>query len=165
MSVDFWNTDISDASLGNTYDRGFAYKLASYSAGWTLTGIDVTGLLNTEVASVATNTNPWTSPPIEWPIMAGLCSGATGFTPVKPNDADMQNSQWLNLENIVTGGVTFEVENGSSQIGSTFLIPYRLRFRCQIRLLVGTDFYLYIWNQNPSATTFTFQGNSTVWVS
>jgi hypothetical protein len=165
MAIEFQNTDISDASLGNAYGRGNPYKIASYSSGWTVTGIDITGTIVSAVSQAATNTGTWENQAIEWPIMAALAIGATGFTPVKPNDADMANSQWLWLENAFKRSVSPYVANGSTAIGINSYLPYELHWRGQMRLTEATDIYFYLWNQYPEAPEFYWQGNSTVWVS
>lgn len=165
MSVGFANQNISDNKAGNGYAGGNNYLIASYSAGWTITGIDVTLTMTFVASSLPTNTTTWGNAGIYDPVTIGLAQVPAGTGPLAAHDSNFNSSQWLQLEAAGADEVTFEVLNGSTAIGSTFIIPYRTRYRQQQRLAAATDFYLQTFQQTSTAPHFSISGTATVWNS
>lgn len=165
MTLGFATANISDFKAGFSYSAGNDYFVASYSSGWTITGFDVTLVMTFVASSLATNTTPWGNAAIVDPVTVGLAQVPAGDTPLAAHDSNFDSLQWLQLETIGADSVTFEVLDGSSAIGSTFVVPYRTRYRSQMRLTAATDFYVQTFQQTSTAPHFSISGTATVWNS
>jgi hypothetical protein len=163
--INYKHTDISDALAGYPYSGGQNYLIASYGAGWTLTGIDVQGMITVQAENSPTNTASWVNAGQFQPIMQALVAVPNGTTPLFAHTGNFPNSQWLQIESVDVTGMSFEVLNGSTAIGSTFHIPVDIRYRVQVRLAAATDYYFQTFVNSASAPHWTFTGIGTVWTS
>jgi len=165
MGISYTRQDLAYIATGETYSISHLGELASYAAGWTFTGIDMSGHLQTEAVNSATDTTSWGNAAFHRPIVVAISSGASGFTPVSPDDADLDNAQWEYIASVPQPGLSFIAIPGSDQVGSSFLIPFNIHYRTQKRLAVATDYYVAFYCQDSASPTFGLTGIATLWVS
>lgn len=165
MAVNRTTTDISDYVHSFTYAHGNNYLISSWSAGWTITGIDITARVTTVTSDQATNSSSWANSAVVDSPYVALSMVNSGATPASPNGANWSSSQWLYIGALAYDDRIFEVLPGSAQIGVNLSARVQLRYRRQFRLAAATDLYLQTYQGLTSAPQFSLEGVAETWAS
>lgn len=165
MAVEISLKDISDYTNSHGYGHGNNYLIGSYAAGWTVTEIQVAGFLFFATTNEAANSSTWANSPQYPPVTASLSSGANGFSPVPAHVSNYGNAQWIMMSEVQAPSVNFQVLNGTTEIGASYVLPVNIKWRSQYRLAIATDFYFQTFLDDSTAPEFSFQGTATMTTS